>query len=160
HVQLPGIRASGPHVTYESSSYDQLPPIPIELDDDCRWLIEHGTKYSGGLAQYERDLQPATVEKLAAERNLELPKSFRRFMSSPELQSRVRSCTDCYLDPGERVVEVTGPFAGHLIHFLSDSQSCAHWYLHVIDGGQTAVLTSPHLYCYRIDNPEWLDHPS
>ena len=160
HIQLPGHRAAPQHATYETSSYDDLPPIPIELDDDCRWLIQHGTEHDGALDEYERDLQPANVEKLAAERNLELPRSFRRFMTSPELQSRVRSCTDCYLDPGERTVEVTGPVAGHLMHFLSDSQSCAHWYLHLAGGGQEVVLTSPDLYCYRIDDPEWEDYPT
>lgn len=128
HVQLPGVRAEGPHVTYETSAYEELPPIAIELDDDCQWLVDHGTEYKGALDQYERDLQPSNVEKLAAERNLELPKSFRRFMTSPELQRRVRSCTACYLDPGERVVETTGMIAGHLIHLLSDQQSCMHWY--------------------------------
>src|SRR2546423_113468 len=81
HVQLPGYRESGPPATYKGSSYDELPPIPIELDDDCRWLIQHGTEHEGALDEYERDLQPADVEKLATERNLELPRSFRGFMT-------------------------------------------------------------------------------
>ena len=104
--------------------------------------------------------QPANVEKLAAERNLEPSKSFRRFMTSPELQRRVRSCTACYLDPGQRVVETTGMIAGHLMHFLSDLQSFMHWYLHLAGGGWAAVLTSPNLYCYCIDDPEWPGYPS
>jgi hypothetical protein len=160
HVQLAGIRAAGPHVTYEGSSCEDLPPIPIELDDACQWLIRHGTEHEEALDKYERDLQPSNVEKLAAERNLELPQSFRRFMTSPQLQRRVRSCTACYLDPGERVVDTTGTMAGHLIHFLSDQQSCMHWYLHLAEDGQAAVLTSPYLYCYYIDDPEWPGYPT
>ena len=58
----------------------------------------------------------------------------------------MRSCADCYLDPGERIVETTGAIPGHLIHFLSDSQSIAHWYLHILRGGEVAVLESSDLY--------------
>ena len=141
HVQLPGYRDLPEHHTYDGFRLDELPPIPIDLDDDCAWLMRHGTAYpTGGLNQYERDIQPAGVEKLALVAQLELPRSFRRFMSSPELQARVRSCTDCYLDPGERIVETVGSIRGHLVHFLSDSQSCAHWYMHILPSGETAVL--------------------
>src|SRR5690349_21320072 len=104
HVQLPGIRASGPAATYEASVYEDLPPIPMELDEDCQWLIDYGNAHEEALDKHEGDLQPSNLEKLAAERNLELPKSFRWFMTSPDLQRRVRSCTACYLDPGQRAV--------------------------------------------------------
>jgi hypothetical protein len=161
HVRLPGYRELPEFHTYEGSRLEALPPIPIELDDDCGWLMNHGKAHlHGGLSRYERDLQPANVEKLAAEANLVLPRSFRRFMSSPELQSRVRSCTDCYLDPGQRIVETVGSIQGKLVHFLSDSQSCAHWYLHILPSGDSAVLESPDLYCYRIENSDWIENPS
>lgn len=161
HVQLPGYRElSEPH-TYEESRLEELPPIPIGLDDDCEWLIRHGTAYSRrGLNRYERDIQPPNVEKLALAAQIDLPRSFRRFMISPELQSRVRSCTDCYLDPGERIVETVGSIPGHLVHFLSDSQSCAHWYLHVLPNGETGILESPDLYCYQIEHSDWIENPS
>src|SRR5580704_4113108 len=120
HIQLPGIRELSGNSTYEGSRLDALPPVPIVLDDECSWLMSYGTVYSrGGLNQYERDVRPAPVEELAAKSHIQLPPSFSRFMTSPELQSRVRSCTDCYLDPGERVVETIGSIPGHLVHFLS-----------------------------------------
>jgi hypothetical protein len=158
HTELPGYREF--KGTYQEFPMNALPPIEIPLDDNCDWLIKYGTEQDGGLDRYERDLQPSTVLQLAANAGVELPHSFRHFMSNPELQRRVRSCTDCYLDPGQRIVETVGSIQGHLIHFLSDSQSCVHWYLHVIADGKAAVLESEHLYCYRIENPEWLDHPS
>ena len=161
HVQLPGYRELPEHHTYEESRLEELPPIPVELDDDCEWLMTYGAAYShGGLNQYERDIQPPIVEKLALAAHVELPRSFSRFMSSSELQSRVRSCTDCYLDPGERIVETIGSIHGHLVHFLSDSQSCAHWYLHALPSGDTAVVESPDLYCYQIERSEWIENPS
>jgi hypothetical protein len=164
HVQLPGYRELPELHTYEGFRLEELPPIPIELDGDCAWLLSYGTAHPGeGLNRYERafpPLPPATVEKLAGESNVVLPRSFRRFMSSPELQSRVRSCTDCYLDPGERIVETFGSIPGHLVHFLSDSQSCAHWYLHILPSGDAAVLESEDLYCYQIENSAWIENPS
>lgn len=161
HVQLPGYRELPEYHTYDGFALDELPPIPIELDDDCAWLMSHGTPYShGGLNLYERNIQPATVQHLALGARLGLPPSFQRFMNSPQLQSRVRSCTDCYLDPGERIVETVGSIPGHLVHFLSDSQSCAHWYLHILPNGVTAVLESPDLYCYQIEHSDWIENPA
>ena len=161
HIQLPNYRSLPEPHTYEGSSLDELPSIPIELDDNCEWLITHGTTYAhGALNEYERDIQPTYIESLADRDQIKLPRSFRRFMTSPELQSRVRSCTDCYLDPGERVVRTVGSIPGHLIHFLSDSQSCAHWYLHILPNGSNAVLESPDLYCYKPEHSDWMENPA
>jgi hypothetical protein len=157
-IDLPGYREfTG---TYREFPTNALPPISIPLDDNCAWLMQYGTEQDRGLDQYKRDLQPAAVLQLAARAGIELPVSFRHFMSDPRIQKRVRSCTDCYLDPGQRIVETVGSIPGHLIHFLSDSQSCVHWYLHVIADGRAAVLESEYLYCYPIKNPEWLDYHS
>lgn len=161
HLQLPGRRNSPEHRTYEGSSLEALPPIPIELDEDFAWLMEHGTEFqASGLNQYERDIQPSQVKKMAKTAGVQLPKSFLRFMTAPELQSRVRSCTACYLDPGERIVETIGSIPGHLVHFLSDSQSCAHWYMHILSDGQAAVLESEDLYCYLPEHLDWIENPS
>lgn len=161
HIQLPGIRELPGYQTYEGSRLDDLPLVPIVLDDECAWLINHGTAYSrGGLNQYERNIQPAFIEELAARSNIQLPRSVRRFMTSQELQSRVRSCTDCYLDPGERIVETIGSLHGKLIHFLSDSQWCAHWYLHLLPDGASAILESPDPYCYEAETLGEIENPS
>lgn len=163
HIQLPGYRQLPQYNTYESSQLADLPLIPIGLDDDCEWLRTHGLVHAqGGLNQYERDIQPSFVEELALRAHIQLPKSFRLFMTHPELQSRVRSCTDCYLDPGERIVETIGSIPGHLVHFLSDSQSCSHWYLHILLGprSDSAVLVSPDLYGLKVENSDWIENPS
>jgi hypothetical protein len=161
HIQLPGYRQLPEHHTYESSRLADLPPIPIKLDNECEWLRSHGQVHAyGGLDQYERDIQPSSVENLAQLAQIELPRSFRLFMTDPDLQSRVRSCTDCYLDPGERIVETIGAIPGHLIHFLSDSQSIAHWYLHILRSGDVAVLKSSDLYGLEIEHSDWILNPS
>jgi len=161
HIQLPGYRQLPQHHTYESSALADLPPIPVELGEGCEWLRRSGQSYSHeGLDQYERDIQPPFVELLAQRAKVDLPSSFRLFMTDSDLQSRVRSCTDCYLDPGERVVETNGSIAGHLVHFLSDSQSCAHWYLHILPSRETAVLESSDLYCLQVENSRWIENPA
>lgn len=161
HIPLPGYRQLPEYHTYESSRLEDLPPIPIRLDDDCEWLRRYAQVHAhGGLNEYERDLQPSFVNELARRAQITLPRSFRLFMTDPDLQSRVRSCTDCYLDPGERIVETIGAIAGNLIHFLSDSQSIAHWYLHIPRGGDVAVLESSDLYGLKIENSDWIENPS
>lgn len=160
-VGLPGFHTES---TYQGYPLDIMPAIPIELDDDLMWLRTIGTPRLGRgldvLDEFARPLPPADVMGLAKAVNLPLPASFSRFMTSPDLQSRVRSCTGCYLDPGQRIVETVGSIPGHLVHFLSDSQSCAHWYLHILPNGQSAVLESTDLYCYGIEDSDWMENPA
>jgi len=141
-----------------------MPRVPIALDEGLSWLVQHGIPHPAlGLDQWDSHAKPwpaAMAIDLAARQNVSLPPSFRRLMASPDLQSRVRSCTDCYLDPGQRVVETVGRLQGHLIHFLSDSQSCAHWYLHVLQTGESAVLEADDLYGYEIENSDWIENPA
>jgi hypothetical protein len=160
HLGLPGYREPDDYCTYAGFPLNELPPIPIDLDDACDWLVEHGEEQTRGLDRSEGQLPPETVIDLAARKELILPRSFSRFMSQPQLQARVRSCTDCYLDPGERIPETVGSIPGQLIHFLSDSQSCAHWYLHILPTDESAVLESIDLYCYTKENSQWMENPS
>jgi hypothetical protein len=41
HIQLPGYRELPEHHTYEGSRLEDLPPIPIRLEDDFEWLMRH-----------------------------------------------------------------------------------------------------------------------
>lgn len=160
-IGLPGFKWES---TYQGYRLEDMPRVPIPLDDELNWLRLHGEVHPGDgldhLDEHAKPLPPEMVLDFAAEAGISLPVSFKRFMGSLELQSLVRSCTDCYLDPGERVVETVGEIPGHLLHFLSDSQSCAHWYVHVHSSGRSAVLESPDLYCYRIENSDWMLNPA
>jgi hypothetical protein len=100
HTDLPGYReAEGIH-TYCGFAISELPPVNLDLDDGCEWLLKFGIPQLNGLNQYEPHcLKPAMVRELARQAGINLPKSFEQFMTAPELQERVRSCTDCYLDP-------------------------------------------------------------
>jgi hypothetical protein len=125
------------------------------------WLRAHGLVHAqGGLNQYERDIKPSFVEELVLRAHILLPKSFRRFMTHPELQSRVRSCTDCHLDPGERVVEPIGSIPGHLVHFLSVHSHGRIGICHILPRGDSAVLVLPDLYGLTVANSDWIENPS
>jgi len=160
-IGLPGFEKLS---TYQAYPLDLMPRVPIALDEGLSWLVQHGIPHPAlGLDQWDSHAKPlpaAMAIDLAARQNVSLPPSFRRLMASPDLQSRVRSCTDCYLDPGQRIVETVGRLQGHLIHFLSDSQSCAHWYLHVLQTGESAVLEADDLYGYEIENADWIENPA
>ncbi len=139
-VDLPGYR---PHpeeyATYSAFAYEELPPVPHELDDDLRWLCAH-PPVAGGLGG--EPVRPATAEqlqRLVGGRSIPLPSSFRTFIGSPQPRRRVRSCTDCYLDLAEFVVPVAG--GGWLVHFLSDSQWVLHWLLYVDADREAVVVT-------------------
>jgi hypothetical protein len=143
-IELPGFR---PHLeergTYSPFPRDTLPPVGRALDADLRWLLAE-PPVPGSLARGEIEpARPATGEDLARllrDDDVPLPSSFVAFVSSPEPRTRVRSCTDCYLDLADFVVPVPG--GGSLVHFLSDSQWVLHWLLYAGPEGAEAVVAA------------------
>lgn len=75
-----------------------------------------------------------------------MPEAFLKFVRSPDLQERVRSCTDCFLDACPELVP--SPLGGgYLVRFLADSQGCVFWYLYFTsDGRDHAVVSSVGFY--------------
>jgi hypothetical protein len=49
---------------------------------------------------------------------------------------------------------------GYLVHFLSDSQSCAHWYIHISRSGSSAVLESEDYYGLTAEHSNWIENPA
>jgi hypothetical protein len=148
-VDLPGYRPHPADATYSAFTYEELPPVPHQLDDDLRWLCAH-PPVAGWLG--EEPARPATAEqlqRLMGDRAILLPASFRTFIGSPQPRRRVRSCTDCYLDLADFVVPVAG--GGWLVHFLSDSQWVCHWLLYV-DADREAVLVTEAPVGFEVDD--------
>lgn len=148
-IELPGYRPGDG--TYMLYAYEALPPIQETLDDDFAWLEAYPEwKSSIGTYGYNQKKR-ASVAELEEKAGRQLPAAFHRFMNSKELQRRVRSCTDCYLELGDRPVRTAGDHPGYLIHFLSDSQWVLHWFLFVGDDGQEGVVVSPNPYGMKGD---------
>jgi hypothetical protein len=151
-VELPGYRES--LGTYTLYSYEALPPIQETLDDGFAWLKAH-PEWQASISEYAYSQQGgASVQELQGQAGVTLPAVFHTFMASKELRRRVRSCTDCYLELGDRPVRTAGATPGYLIHFLSDSQWVLHWFLFVGDDGQETVVVSPYPYGMKGDESD------
>jgi hypothetical protein len=149
---LPGYRQHPRRfVTYSGFSYDELPPLPELPDEEFHWLQRESPKEKWSLRADDPTFRDR-LREIERAANVELRHAFLTFLRSPGLQSRVRSCTACYLQLPDHVVATVGPEVGHLINFLSDQQWCLHWYLHVNRDGEECVLCSPDPYGF--DPPE------
>ncbi len=139
--------------TYCHFGYDELPPAPKELDAGFGWLLRqpvHAYSLADAGEVEDDDGNPiegskpdlGRLDEFERSVRAPLPRPFQAFIRSPDLQRRVRSCTECFLDLADRPVGTTGSEEGSLIHFLSDQQWCAHWYLYVSASGEHCVLAS------------------
>lgn len=142
-------------MTYSLFDYETLPPIQAKLDENFHWLRSEPIKQRS-LAEgtYPDDTEPdlTKLAKLVSQIDLELPQAFTTFINSIDLHRRIRSCTDCYLDVADRAVRTVGSHKGFLVHFLSDSQGCLHWYIHIDDSSQHFVLVSPNAYGFTFED--------
>lgn len=133
---------SGCSGTYCRSELDRQPAIPH--DPDLAWLLNepswewHIGMQDDGPAQ--QPITPTTLDALPG-RPDRYPLSLRTFADQPELQTRIRSATGCYLALGDFAARTDA--GGRLVHFLSDQQWVFHWLLYVDDSGPEAVLGSP-----------------
>ncbi|MDX2060766.1 MAG: hypothetical protein SFV24_23340 [Gemmatimonadales bacterium] len=157
-LEAAGLRDVRPDIgTYGRYSYDQLPPVPFDLLGGFEWL-EQAPPLADHIGTEKAAENPGalTVLRDACRRaGLTLPISFDRYLSTPALWSRVRSCTDCYLDlcPAP-VPDPEG--TGYLVRFLSDSQSCLFWYLYLRSSAlDHAIVASPDFYGVELE--QWHD---
>jgi hypothetical protein len=142
--------------TYGRYDFGRLPPLPFEFSGDFAWLahrkeFDHNINNRPNLprlvAEFARSL--ASLEIATARLGVRLPDSFTTFMKSFELQRRIRSTTDCYLN----LCGEPEPFPstdGWLVRFMADSQGCLYWYLYLTkDWSDHAVVSSSHFYRTR-----------
>ncbi len=145
-IELEGYRDHSEPMTYSQFSYENLPPLSTKLfRGDFEWLKQSEPPEEDVEMV---DLRPQ-IERLlttAAQIQLALPNEFVRFMNSPDLPNRIRSCTDCFFDLSDEVVESYAGEGGYLIRFLSDSQGCLFWYLYLTKTGEHCVVVSDKLF--------------
>lgn len=130
-----------------------LPPLPFPMWGDFVWLAaasEHGHNIIGRVSFAANAEALRRLEVTATQAGVSLPVTFTTFMGSPNLQTRVRSNTDCYLDLSAALIPI--PAGGHLIRFLADSQGCVFWYLFLPpNGSDHAVVCSLTFYGTAVD---------
>lgn len=145
--------------TYGRYPHADLPPLPFEMRADFAWLRAQPAR-ADNIAREKPAENAAALQALpqeAAARGLTLPPEFVEFFRSPELQDRIRSCTDCFLDLSP--VFVPSPVAdGFLLRFLADSQGCIFWYIYLLPGSSGhCVVASPDFYGAEAE--QWQEEP-
>jgi hypothetical protein len=143
-ISLPGREQDG---TYVRADVAHLPPPPPCVDR-LDWLEATADDGYDGISTTGEDWGPTgepnteTLDVLISDLDINLPKSFARFIADQSLQRRVPSTTACYLDLGDTTVSVADNPGTHLIHFLSDQQFVLHWLLAIDESGNEAVIVS------------------
>ncbi|HLE27463.1 MAG TPA: hypothetical protein VI793_05060 [Anaerolineales bacterium] len=138
--------------TYCLFPYASLPPLDASLlRGEFEWLADladHLQQVMGGYRppQENQERLSSNLNRLTAEATqtgLKLPVAFLKFMGAPYLQDRMPSCTACYFDLSERIIESSAGDGGYLIRFLNDQQDVLLWYLYLNSQGDHCVLVSP-----------------
>lgn len=151
------------NATYGGEYYDLLPPVPSEfLDGNFQYLNNEDIKeLESNIAEHiditfqstqSQDIfQPdsALVDTLlqiqsSLPERIKIPDALFKFMSAPEAQNLVPSCTACYFDLPDEAT----PFKwlgedAYLFHFYRDQQDCLFWYYYVRTSGESCILSSP-----------------
>ncbi len=145
--------------TYGRYEFKRLPPLPFEMRGDFAWLAsapvhEHSIRDEKAA---ENAAAISSLRESASRLGIRLPAAFTKFVETPELQQRVRSNTDCFLDVcSEPIHSPIGD--GWLVRFLADSQGCIFWYLYLTpDGSDHAVVSSPGFYGTEAE--QWQEEP-
>jgi len=146
--------------TYTRVSGEYLPPLALnQFRGEFQWL-EPLEGYIDEEMAVHRDPQETRrehPERLQAVRHqaagigMALPDSFLKLMDSMQLQDRIPSCTACYFDLTDHIVNSPNETDRHLIRFLSDQQGCLFWYLYLDNQDELGVVVSELL----LDEPGW-----
>lgn len=129
--------------TYTTIDYSRLPPL-THWSPGFGWLSDFPERdYGSGLDSDEN--QTGHFDRLDAELQSlghAFPTEFKHFISQPEIQAQIPSCTACFLELSDAVTPLPGHPGCHVVRFMNDSQSCVLWYLLFRPGEPAKVLAS------------------
>jgi hypothetical protein len=136
----------------ETLAFHRWAKRAVPLDGSLSWLTPLDDNLLANMAPYfadgeKRDLIATHFEKNVADaqaRGFTVPEVFLKFMRSRELRRRIPSCTACYFDAPERLVEMDD--GGVLFRFLDDQQWCVLWYLYLGPNQTQAIVASCHAF--------------
>jgi hypothetical protein len=137
--------------TYCLFDYASLPSLDQEL---FRGTFEWLTPLDALLHEIMQDNWPTSEQRqqalanfhhlanLAEQMNLKIPTAFIRFMGTSDLQERIPSCTACYFDLPDQIVQSPFGDGGYFIRFLNDQQWVLLWHLYLAPNGGHCVVVS------------------
>jgi len=143
---------SGKQSARETLAFSRWAKRAVPLDGSLSWLTPLDDILSANMAPYfadgeSRDQIATHFEKNVREaqaRGFTVPEVFLKFMRSRELRRSIPSCTACYFDAPERLVEMAD--GGVLFRFLDDQQWCVLWYLYLGPNQTQAIVASCHAF--------------
>jgi len=120
----------GTQGTYSRVEYSRLPVLP-PIRSPFDWLSELPTRsYSCTLDSDDNAIATfAGIEAEIQSLGFCIPEDFRIFVTRPDIQAQVPSCTACYLELSDTVTPLPGWPGSYVLRFMNDSQSCVLWYL-------------------------------
>ena len=161
--ELEGYREAEDSSTYDSFSYDNLPPVRKEIfDGKYEWLKQSDIHERSIYAVDESGSQLSKLLTESTQKNVRLPEEFVNFMRSPELLKHIRSSTDCFFELSENLLESPFGEGDFLIRFLNDSQGCLFWYLYITKDNDHFVIVSgklldPYEYADEDDDDDFVE---
>jgi len=131
--------------TYTPVEYERLPLLP-EVHTPFDWLSGIPKRnYDCTLGSDENKIaNVATVSAAVQRLGYNIPEAFRIFITRPDIQAQIPSCTACYLELSEDVVPLPGFPGSYAVRFMNDSQCCVLWYLLFQPDRPIKVLASPY----------------
>lgn len=113
---------------------DSLPALPTELfGQGFRWLPTHGPESE------EHDYM-APIDASPQLEKLEVPESFRAFMSRADLLTSIPSNTACWWTLSDEPIPSPLGDGATMVNFLNDQQYCVLWYLYQWPDGRHGVV--------------------
>lgn len=145
--------------TYCFVPYETLPSLDSKnFDGNFQWLIDLADEQKEQLLPEDQVKLTDNFNNLSAltkERNLKLPDSFVRFITTSHLRNRIESCTDCYFDLSNRLITSPAANDGYLIRFLNDSQNVLLWYLYLNDKNESCIVVAKPEFLDELENADF-----
>ncbi len=146
------------HSTYRSIEGPLLPEIGVEnLQQHGPWvwpISEHESALveDGCVLQMSEhgSADLTVVRNTVAKLGLRGSETLARLFEDSAFQSRILTCTGCYLELSEQLVPIPtrgdSGSDGYLLRFLHDSQCCYIWYLWLSPREPAGVVAAPYFY--------------
>jgi hypothetical protein len=146
--------------TYSLYPAKSLPPLPTHLfGKDYQWLPVVDQQEPQGDDDDDDEtslMEPIDVESWYVD--LDVPESFRAFMSRPDLLASVPSNTACWWTLSDAPIASPLGDGAKMVNFLNDQQCCVYWYLYVWPDGRHAVVAGGLDYDDETVEPETARH--
>jgi hypothetical protein len=98
-------------------SYEELPPIKIDLDDDFEWLLKQ-PELKEHIYRYP-NMSLSRLIELEAQTNIKFPKAFVNFVKNWEISYRIPKAIGYQFLLPKECIKTIGNYSGFLLRFMA-----------------------------------------